>query len=246
MQIRHVPRTVLTAVSRPQARHATGNMLKEAGRKSLDSILKLELLEKASPAAIMNLWTTHHQLVMQYWGRVISTEAFEVIAPRLKECPYFVVPVFRDKGMFNVVTNFQAGRGADAGRDDLMLCCPLGEWQAKQDHASIHMTIQFFTELSKSKGIVLVRCELMDQHMTKQDAMFVTHILLKYYTLPHLFNHVELFNKSPNQFSYHNYLRQMKEEAKVETGKGKNIEILDEKRTWEAAYGKPVPQPSNA
>eukprot|EP01063_Lacrimia_lanifica_P032783 TRINITY_DN5662_c0_g1_i1.p1 TRINITY_DN5662_c0_g1~~TRINITY_DN5662_c0_g1_i1.p1 ORF type:complete len:232 (+),score=97.05 TRINITY_DN5662_c0_g1_i1:114-809(+) len=216
-------------------------MIKNAGRKGLDQILKLELLEKASPAAIMNLWTTHHQLLMQYWGRVISAEAYDAMHPRLQENPYFVVPVFRDKGLFNVVTNFQSGRGSDGGQDDLVLCSPLGEWQQLQDAATVHMTIQFFTELKKSKGLVLVRCELKDNHMTKQDSMFVTHMLLKYYTMPQNFRMVETFNKDPAQFNYHQYLKMIKDEAAVETGKGTDVEIVDEKKTWKSAYNAPAP-----
>eukprot|EP01061_Rhynchopus_euleeides_P027368 TRINITY_DN44525_c0_g1_i1.p1 TRINITY_DN44525_c0_g1~~TRINITY_DN44525_c0_g1_i1.p1 ORF type:complete len:240 (+),score=125.87 TRINITY_DN44525_c0_g1_i1:141-860(+) len=216
------------------------SIVKTAGRKSLDQIMKLELLQTLSSAQIMNMWITHHQLVMQYWGRVISAEAHNVLHQRLKENPYFVIPVFRDKGLFNVVTNFQTGE------DDMILCSPLGEWQKLQDAATVHMTIQFFTELKQSKGIVLVRCEIRDNHLTKQDCMFVTHCLMKYYTMPQNFKHVETFNKDPNQFNYHNYLKQMRDEARVETGKGENIQILDEKRTWTSAYKAPTPSDPSA
>eukprot|EP01064_Diplonema_japonicum_P006592 TRINITY_DN1443_c1_g1_i1.p1 TRINITY_DN1443_c1_g1~~TRINITY_DN1443_c1_g1_i1.p1 ORF type:complete len:220 (+),score=69.60 TRINITY_DN1443_c1_g1_i1:45-704(+) len=216
------------------------SIFKHAGRKALDQILKMELIENASPPAIINLWYTHHEMMMQYWGRVLSGDAYDAMYPRLKANPYFVVPVFRDKGLFNVVTNFKTD-------EDIVLCCPLGEWQEKQDHASVHMTIQFFTELKQSKNLVLVRCELQDNHMTKQDAMFVTHCLMKYYTMPKQFEFVETFNKNPSQFNYHNYLRAMKLDAEANTGKGGNIEILEEKKTWLTdAYKKPPPTASSA
>eukprot|EP00755_Sulcionema_specki_P018576 Sspe_Gene.67221::Locus_39685_Transcript_1_1_Confidence_1.000_Length_703::g.67221::m.67221/K07555/ATPeAF1, ATPAF1, ATP11; ATP synthase mitochondrial F1 complex assembly factor 1 len=203
----------------------TTRFLKEAGRKSLDQIMKIDLLERTPPADIINIWKTHHEMILHYWGRVVSAAQYEVIQPRLRQNPYFVVPVFRDKGLFNVVTNYQPDL-------DLVLVAPLGEWQKKQDHTTTHMTIQFFPELIKAKGLVLVRCELQDQHMTKQDAMFVTHILLKYYTFPQNFSLVETFNKNPSQFDYHAFLRQLKEEAEANTGKGKNVQILDKKADW--------------
>ena len=207
--------------------------VKKPGRKGLDEILKLELLQQASPAAIMNLWMTHHQQYKHYWGRVITAEAYDAMITRLRENPFFVIPVFRDKGLFNVVTNFQAG-------EDLVICCPLGEWQKQQGNATCHMTVQFFTELKNSKGIVLMRAELKDNHMNKSDAMFVSHCLIKYYTFPQNFEYVETFNKNPTQFNYHNYLRQMRDEARAD-GKAEGVEIVDEKaRTWEQAYTKTV------
>jgi hypothetical protein len=154
-----------------------------------------------------------------YWGRCISGAAYNAIQPRLVSCPHFCVPVFREKGLFNVVTNFDR---------ELIGVVPLGEWQKKQDSAQVHMTIQFFTELARSKDLVLVRCEIKDTVFTRQDCLFVTQMLLKYYTYPRLYEEwVETFNKRPHHFDYHRYLRTMKEEAE----EGKKIEILDKKST---------------
>jgi hypothetical protein len=36
------------------------------------------------------------------------------------------------------------------------------------------MTIQFFTELSESKNLVLVRCEIQDKVMMRADCAFLT------------------------------------------------------------------------
>lgn len=190
--------------------------LKVPGRKGLDEICKLHLLEATPAPQLATIWNEHHKQFVQYWGRVISTSAYEALRPRLTAAPYFVVPVFREKGLFNVVTNFH---------NDLVGVVPLGEFQKKQDHANIHMTIQFFTELSRSKNLVLVRCEIKDQVLMRQDCVFLTQMLLKYYTLPNLYEtYVETFNKRPNQFDYHNYLRAMKDEAQKD-----DIRIEDKK-----------------
>ena len=190
--------------------------LKLPGRKALDDICKLELLRATPSAAIMNLWMDHHKQYTMYWGRVISVAAYNAMRPRLDTCRYFVVPLFREKGLFNVVTNFS---------DDVVGVVPLAEFQKKGDHAIVHMTIQFFTELAQDKQLVLVRCEIQDKVLQRQDCLFVTQMLLKYYTLPHLYEkYVETFNKRPNQFDYHEFLRHMKDEAQKDT-----IDILDKK-----------------
>jgi hypothetical protein len=190
--------------------------LKVPGRKSLDEICKVSLLEATPAAQVAMIWNEHHKQFVQYWGRTISVQAYEALRPRLAQSPYFVIPVFRDKGLFNVVTNFH---------NDLVGVAPLGEYQKKQDHAGIHMTIQFFTELSRSKQLILVRCEIKDQVLMRQDCLFLTQMLLKYYTFPKLYEgFVETFNKRPNQFDYHQYLRQMKDEAQKD-----DIKIEDKK-----------------
>ena len=108
-------------------------IMKEAGRKNLGEIIKLDEWQKASQSKVVSLWNDHHIQYTQYYGRVLETAAYEAVRPRLATCPYFVIPVFRDKGLFNVVTNFNS---------DLIGVAPLAEWQQKQDSAEIHMTIQ--------------------------------------------------------------------------------------------------------
>lgn len=189
---------------------------KMPGRKSLNDICRQDLMEATEPSHLAWVWNEHHKQFPQYWGRTISTAAYEALQPRLKASPYFVIPVFREKGLFNVVTNFH---------NDVVGVAPLREFQAKQDHANISMTVQFFTELSRSKGMVLVRCEIEDKVFVRQDAIFLTQMLLKYYTFPQMYEAwVETFNKRPNQFDFHHYLRAMKDEAKKD-----NVRIEDKK-----------------
>ncbi|KAF8299196.1 putative ATP11 protein [Trypanosoma cruzi] len=204
------------------------------GRKSLDEICKLSLLEATPTAQVAMIWNEHHKQFVQYWGRVISADAYDALRPRLQNCSYFVIPVFRTKGLFNVVTNWDK---------DLVGVAPLAEWQKKQDHAQIDMTIQFFTEFSRTKRIVLVRCEIKDKIFVRQDCVFITQMLLKYYTLPHLYETwVEVFNKRPHMFDYHMYLRHMKEEAQRD-----DIHIEDKKTQMKLdAYGPVIDTPPDA
>ena len=200
-------------IHRSSLRHG---FLKLPGRKSLDSLMKLDELQKLSTPEIMNIWMTHHENVIQYYGRVVSAEAYKQILPRFEKSPYFVIPIFRDTALFNVVSCFDR---------DLIGVCPLKVWQDKQDSADVHMTIQFFDELAASKGIVLVRAEIKDEIFKKADCAFACTMLLKYYSLPAKYHEwVETFNKSPQSFDYHRYLRQMKDEAQQS-----NVQILDKK-----------------
>lgn len=204
------------------------------GRKSLDEVVKLPLFEAATPQQVASIWNTHHMQFVQYWGRAISSQAYYALEPRLRKSPYFVIPCFRDKGLFNVVTNF---------KDDLIGVVPLGEWQKKQDASEVHMTIQFFTELARSKNLVLVRCEIKDQVFVRTDCIFLTQMVLKYYTIPRLYEEwVETFNKRPGRFDFHAYLRAMKDEAHKD-----NVEILDKKSEMRLdAYGPVIDTPPDS
>ncbi|KAG8346895.1 putative ATP11 protein [Trypanosoma vivax] len=209
-------------------------LYKIPGRKCLDEICKLNLLEATQAARVAVIWNEHHKQFMQYWGRAISAEAYNALQPRLRQCPYFVIPVFRTKGLFNVVTNWDR---------DLIATAPLAEWQQKQDHAQPHMTIQFFTELARTKNLVLVRCEIKDNVFVRQDCVFITQMLLRYYSIPRLYESwVEVFNKHPNRFDYHMFLKNMKDEARRD-----DIRIEDKKTESRFdAYGPVIDIPPDA
>jgi hypothetical protein len=204
---------------------------KEVGRKSLDEIVKMALFEKATPQAVAQMWLHHHDYAIQYVGKVLSRAAYSALSPRLQQNPFFVIPVFRDKGLFNVIVN---------NHRDLSIVSPLGEYQKQGDLVQPHMTMQFFTELQKSKGLVLMRSEIKDKVLTRQDAYHITTTFLRYYTYPHCFAFVEEFNKNSNQFDFHRYLRHMKEDAKQwSTQKSlHHIDILDKTFTWSDRPGK--------
>lgn len=216
------------------ATRSLGGLYKVPGRKSLGEICKLSLLEATPEPQLATIWNEHHKQFVQYWGRTISADAYYALQPRLKQSPYFVIPVFRTKGLFNVVTNWDR---------DLVGVAPLAEWQEKQDSAQVHMTIQFFTELARTKRMVMVRCEIKDKVFVRQDCVFVTQMLLKYYSDPQLYEMwVEVFNKRPAQFDYHMYLRNMKDEAKRD-----DIRIEDKKAQVRMdAYGPVIDTPPDA
>lgn len=85
-----------------------------------------------------------------------------------------------------------------------------------------------------------MRCEIKDEVFVRTDCIFVTQMILKYYTLPRLYETwVETFNKRPRFFDYHAYLRAMKDEAHRD-----NIHIKDKKSEMMIdAYGPVIDTP---
>ena len=181
------------------------NLFKLPGRKSLDTVMKMDLLLLLPAPQIINLWVQHHSQLLQYWGRVISNDAYIQMQQRLRQCPYFCVPVFRKTCLFNAVTCFDR---------DVVGVAPLREWQDKEDSCTPHLLIQFFTELASTKGIVLIRAELKDEVFTKEDSAFICGMLMKYYIEPNKYEQwVHAFNKNPHIFDYTAFLHSMKQET---------------------------------
>eukprot|EP01013_Petalomonas_cantuscygni_P015805 TRINITY_DN32717_c0_g1_i1.p1 TRINITY_DN32717_c0_g1~~TRINITY_DN32717_c0_g1_i1.p1 ORF type:complete len:382 (-),score=62.91 TRINITY_DN32717_c0_g1_i1:102-1247(-) len=190
-------------------------LTQEAGRKGLGDICPVAELERLNPKAIRIAWNGRHAFQLQKHGRVISGAMYRALAPRLQKHPFFVFPILRSKlGLFLVVTN---------NVQDLTLVAPLADWQKMGGSATAHLTIQFFTELMDSKDLVLVRTEIKDmvtadsphQTLLREDAVWITDCLLRYYTFPNYFEqYTEPFNRSPATFDFHRYLRQAMADAR--------------------------------
>ena len=134
-------------------------IFKLPGRKSLEMIMKTDRLAMLTPPEIINLWISHHKELIQYWGHAFSIEAYTFVRERLHASPYFCIPIFRDCGLFNVVTCFE---------QDLIGVAPLKEWQEQGDHCQPHMLIQFFPELSSSKKNCPGPCRTQRYHTAER------------------------------------------------------------------------------
>eukprot|EP01079_Euglenida_sp_SAG-EU17-18_P011043 gene11043-297_t len=216
------------------------------------------------------MWLKTYNYDLHYYPRVISAEAYQAplptlppsltrapnlrvfpaLQPRLHRNPFFIIPCFRDKGIFNVVTNNQVCHhmlkffalaqylydvlvqlpvlllaAMQPTQPEYTVATHLDEWQQKQGNAEAHVVISFFTELIKSKELVLVRSEIKESakimnrtptlvhasHSLRyipllQDAKHITDMVLKYYTLPDLYEYVQAFNQAPQTFDYHVHL----------------------------------------
>jgi hypothetical protein len=72
-----------------------------AGPRELDSIIKVNLLEKEYPERIAEIWNSNHLMKMDMMSDVISTETYSLLSNRLKKYPMFVIPIHKKFGYGN-------------------------------------------------------------------------------------------------------------------------------------------------
>jgi hypothetical protein len=102
---------------------------------------------------------------------------------------------------FTVVSDFQ-------DRQNLM--ASLADYQSRASGASPWTVTTFYTELAPSKGIVLVRMDVVHAtELFRGDADRLLTLLIEYYTNDDKFTKwVETFNKRPDQFNFQTYMDQ--------------------------------------
>lgn len=86
----------------------------------------------------------------------------------------------------------------------------LDEFKKKGTLATPTMLFVFFEELLKTKGICLMRGDLVDGYVKPQEADNIFQQLVMFYMTPELYNQFVIpFNRDPNGFNYGDYRRVM-------------------------------------
>lgn len=172
------------------------------GPKSLDQILKVPLVERESPEAITRIWREHHEMNPHILAEVVPYSQYQVLKHRSKECPMFVLPVFKNIGFQTVVLQFQT---------EHVLFTAMRDFKQKGEWASPQMSLSHYTEFAQNKGIVLMRGETNDTHINKAEGRDLARFMYKFYLDDNLYHtFVEVFNKEPHRFNFEELINAVK------------------------------------
>nr|XP_026690340.1 ATP synthase mitochondrial F1 complex assembly factor 1-like [Ciona intestinalis] len=156
--------------------------------KTLDDILKLEMVMKLKAEDIQKLWVDRYANKDAVCA-VISSQSYCVIRTILEKYPVFVFPLPRKDGYEIFVGQFS--------NNDIYFTS-LINYQQHKENAPSQLTLNHFTELESEKGIVLMSGPVFD------DALSVTDAQLLAYQVQHFCTeHPKLirgFNVSPQDF----------------------------------------------
>lgn len=181
-----------------QVRSMVFNKLVMPGPKSLDQIVKMNLLEKQTAEDIKVIWYKYHAATNDVLAHTLTTEQYRLLEVRGRACPMFVLPIFRNIGFQNMVLQFQ---------NDHVLYSSLREFQKIGEFATPYLTLTHYQEFSQSKNIVLMRGEVNTKEIDKQQAKETVEIMYRFYLDDVLFrDFVEPFNKTPHLFSFQNLM----------------------------------------
>ncbi|KUF88288.1 hypothetical protein AM588_10002797 [Phytophthora nicotianae] len=77
------------------------------GARSLEQIVKMELLESEQAPKIRSIWEEFHADKDDAVATTLDVSEFQALVKRAEAAPYFIFPVYRQEGFFNMLCQFQ-------------------------------------------------------------------------------------------------------------------------------------------
>lgn len=163
-------------------------------KRSLDNIVKLDLLKDKSTEEIIDIWRDYHSKKDCIFA-TIPTDKYDIMHANIRLYPNFVLPLPRDSGGYEFfVLEFQEH------------CCyftPLAAYHAHSDMAPVCLSIYHYPEL-RAKNIVLMRGEFDTNRLNIIECQCLANQLQYYYTSddPTVKLSLHLFNKDSKNFDH--------------------------------------------
>lgn len=180
----------------------SGNPSKTVNSTSINSIVKVELLEKENKEQVTNIWTGHFLQKEDCISAVVEPEAYEKLYKKGLQYPSFVLPLQRsEQGVEFYFVQFSG---------DQIYLTSLLEFKTFGSNATPHLVINHYTEFKETKSIVLMMGQVQRNpvgslYMTSQEAQYLTYLIQLFYLIGSKENHISLletFHKNPMEFDY--------------------------------------------
>jgi len=139
--------------------------------KSLNTIMKVELLADKTPEEIAQIWSEHYAS-KDAVAAVIPVETYKIMQERFKEFNTFLFPLPRDMGYEFMVVQFL---GHEAHFSTLI------NYQAHKENAPECLSMVHYTELAEEKGIVLMVGEYDKDVINTDEARGLVVQAIQYY-----------------------------------------------------------------
>jgi len=140
-------------------------------KKSLEKVMKVELLADKTAEEIAQIWTEHFSS-KDAVAAVIPTDTYKVMQERFKEFNTFLFPLPRDMGYEFTVVQFL---GDEAHFTTLI------NYQAHKENAPECLNMTHYTELAEEKGIVLMVGEFDKDVLSIGEARSLVVQAIQYY-----------------------------------------------------------------
>ncbi|CAI5744099.1 unnamed protein product [Peronospora destructor] len=165
------------------------------GARSLEQIVKLELLENEPTPQIRRIWEEYHANKDDAIATTLTANELQSLVKRAQVAPYFIFPVYRQEGFFNMLCQFQ---------QSCFLATYLDAFKENPSTAPPCVTISLYDNLVAEKNLTLVRADVINM-LDKKEAQLLLQQLLISYQHDELYDHVDKFNNKPDQFDFEAY-----------------------------------------
>eukprot|EP00545_Synedropsis_sp_CCMP1620_P007941 CAMPEP_0119015512 /NCGR_PEP_ID=MMETSP1176-20130426/11157_1 /TAXON_ID=265551 /ORGANISM="Synedropsis recta cf, Strain CCMP1620" /LENGTH=214 /DNA_ID=CAMNT_0006968811 /DNA_START=190 /DNA_END=834 /DNA_ORIENTATION=- len=189
----------ITAGSRPNRSSCLSfSTFSWAGPRSLDEIVKKELMVDKNAEEVSDIWIKYHEEKPSVHGMVLKGEEGLGVLSRAKESPFFIQPVFRDDGFFMLVCQYQA--------DQHFLMAYLEDYKMDPARASPLLTFSLFPDYAEELDLTLVRTDVINNGVLDDEALKVVQGMLDAYRKDDEYENVRNFNKDPELFDIDDYI----------------------------------------
>jgi ATP synthase F1 complex assembly factor 1 len=144
------------------------------------------------------IWTKHHAEQKDTTSIAFNGEEGRDFLRRAKSCPFFIQPIFREEGFFNLLCQFQS--------PSFFLLAYLDDYKTSPEKANPLVTFSVFDDLATSHDLTLVRGEVVDRSVTFEEGEKIIKAMIHAYKDDNEFQHVEAFNKTPEKFDFEAYI----------------------------------------
>ncbi|POM78859.1 ATP11 domain containing hypothetical protein [Phytophthora palmivora] len=171
------------------------------GARSLEQIVKLELLENEQAPKIRSIWEEFHADKDDAVATTLEAHEFQSLVKRAESAPYFIFPVYRQEGFFNMLCQFQ---------QSCFLVTYLEAFKENPSAAPPCVAVSLYDNLLESKMLTLVRADVINM-LDKKESQLLLKQLLASYQDDKLYEHVDKFNNKPDQFDFETYRQLLKD-----------------------------------
>ncbi|KAL3672834.1 hypothetical protein V7S43_002122 [Phytophthora oleae] len=165
------------------------------GARSLEQIVKLELLENEQAAKIQSIWEEFHANKDDAVATTLTANEFQALVKRAEAAPYFIFPVYRQEGFFNMLCQFQ---------QSCFLVTYLEAFKENPSAAPPCVAVSLYDDLLATKELTLVRADVINM-LDKTESQLLLKQMLASYQDDKLYEHVDKFNNKPEQFDFEAY-----------------------------------------
>uniref|UniRef100_M4BHV5 ATP synthase mitochondrial F1 complex assembly factor 1 n=1 Tax=Hyaloperonospora arabidopsidis (strain Emoy2) TaxID=559515 RepID=M4BHV5_HYAAE len=203
--IHHRP-NILRALS--SSTHSAG--FSYPGARSLDQLVKLELLKTEPPRKIRQIWENFHADKHDAVAATLEATEFQKLTKRAEAAPYLILPVYRQAGYFNMLSQFQ---------QSCFLVTYLEAFKANASTAPPCVAISLYDHLLKDKDLMLIRADVINM-LDKKESQLLMQQLLASYQHDEIYDHVDKFNNKPDAFDFEAYRLLLKDSSEQHSTKG--------------------------
>ncbi|CAD8165486.1 unnamed protein product [Paramecium pentaurelia] len=165
--------------------------------RKLREIVKMSLFERESKDQVISLWMEYHKEKQHNVAYIVSKDEYEILKRNTKESPLFLLPIKRKGGHFQLIGQSQTNS---------ILFTFLEEYKKSGSFSTPYFILTIFEELLASKQLALIRGDIMDYKIDKDEATFLTNQFLKFYMTPELYEkYIYTLNHKQHEFNYDDF-----------------------------------------